>query len=249
MFNVPSYDLLGHLISEAGVSTDPAKLQDIRDQPTPASKKDVRTFLGLTGYYRNFVKDYTRIALPLVEMTKDSAPVPFVWTPEAEDTFQQIIGAFLKSTFLAKYDPNKVTHLITDASTEAYGGHIEQEGRPLCFFSGKFDSAQRNWATTLTCLAAHKMFPHLLLGKTIWFADHQVLKALRTMLADSARRVMWRQTLNQFPFTIEKRPSKDMHVDGLARHLSQDKSTYPILNANRFTPVPVAAALLPFPPS
>lgn len=159
MFNVPSYDLLGHLISEAGVSTDPAKLQDIRDQPTPASKKDVRTFLGLTGYYRNFVKDYTRIALPLVEMTKDSAPVPFVWTPEAEDTFQQIIGAFLKSTFLAKYDPNKVTHLITDASTEAYGGHIEQEGRPLCFFSGKFDSAQRNWATTLRLLSSAQDVP------------------------------------------------------------------------------------------
>lgn len=99
------------------------------------------------------------------------------------------------------------------------GDALEQRRRPLAFLSGKFDRTQRNWPTTdrelFPCLVAHQRFPHLLQGQITWFTDHQALR-----LGNSPRRVHWRETLDQFPFSVRYKPGKEMHVDGLTRHSS-----------------------------
>ena len=86
-------------------------------------------------------------------------------------------------------------------------------------------------------MKAHLQFPHFLQGETTWYTDHQALTGLKTSLANSPRRVRWRETLDQFPFTVKYKPGKEMHVDGLTRHSSWPDSvgdTDPLLASWRF---------------
>ena len=78
---------LGHVIDKTGISPDPAKIKAVSEYPTPATLKDLRAFLGLSGYYRRFIRNYTHMALPLYSLTKKG--VPFRWTSQCEVVFQQ----------------------------------------------------------------------------------------------------------------------------------------------------------------
>jgi hypothetical protein len=183
--------------------------------------------LGVTGFYRDFYRNgdrgYSEDAYPLTELTKDTAPASFDPLPaDALKAFETIRAYWANPRNLGRYVDGEPVDLVTDASSTAYGGVIEQKGRPLAFFSGKFTPAERNWSTTdrelFACLKAHEKFGYLLQGPTTWHTDHQVLQSLRTVLADNPRRARWRETLDNFPFLIKYRPGKQMHVDGLTRH-------------------------------
>lgn len=246
-FHVQSVNYLGHVIGKEGIFTDPAKLQGIVDFPEPRTKTDIRGFLGLVNYYREFYPNLSRDALPLTRLTKNDAPAshPDGIPDDARQAFEKIRAYWSDPAHLAPYAPGKPVELFTDASTEAWGGVIEQDGKPIAFMSGKFDDAQRNWATTdrelYACLMAHEKFRHYLQGPTTWYTDHKALESLRTTLANSPRRVHWRETLDQFPFVVRYRKGKDMHVDGFTRHSSWDKSTgenEPILGSDRFPVTP-----------
>ena len=75
---------LGHMIGEGRVKPDPQKLNAVRDYPTPTSKKEVRAFLGLAGYYRRFVPHFSTIAEPLTELTKGRNPDKVKWNDKCE---------------------------------------------------------------------------------------------------------------------------------------------------------------------
>ena len=104
-------------------------------------------------------------------------------------------------------------HLITDASAQALGGGT-RAGGPLVFLSGKFDPTQRAWPTTdrefCVCLAAHRRFPYLLQGDVAWFTGRQALMSLLVTLANSARRIHWREYVGQFPFRVAYCMGKEM---------------------------------------
>ena len=251
-FNVPEVKYLGHVISASGVATDPSKLQGIRAALEPRTKRDIRGFLGLTGYYREFMPRYSEVALPLSDLTKDDAPAehPDGLPPPAAAAFRRIRDYWSNPAHLATYRDEEPVSLYTDASTQAWGGVIEQRGRPLAFLSGKFDVTQRAWPTTdrelYPCLAAHQRFPHLLQGKDVtWFTDHQALKTLRTTLANSPRRIHWRETLDQFPFRVAYKRGREMHVDGMTRHSTWPQDTgdnEPVLDLERFRETEVSPA-------
>lgn len=245
-FFVPSVPYLGHVISRDGIATDPAKLQGIVNYPEPRTKTDVRAFLGLTGYYREFFrvdnKGFSEIACPLSDLTKDDRPATWeTLPPEAARAFRTIRDYFADPAHLAPFDPEAPVDLVTDASTQAWGGVIEQNKQPLAFLSGKFSASERNWPTTdrelYACLQAHRQFPHLLQGDVTWYTDHKALEALRTTLANSPRRVHWRETLDLFPFKVKYRKGSEMHVDGMTRHSTwpaDTGSSDPVLDAWRF---------------
>jgi hypothetical protein len=224
-FDVPEVPYLGHIIGEHGARTDPAKLQGILDHPEPRTKSDIRSFLGLVGYYREYFPQYSDTALPLTDATANSAPnhYPGGLPSHLVQCFNKIKNYWSSPHNLAPYIEEDPVDLYTDASTRAWGAVIEQHGKPLAFLSGKFTAAEQNWPTTdrelFACLQAHKRAGHLLSGpKVTWYTDHSALKALRTTLTDSPRRINWREYLDRFPFTIKHIAGKKLHVDGMTRH-------------------------------
>ena len=140
---------LGHLISEEGIQPLPEKLESISKMPSPKTPKEVKQFLRLVDYYRNFVPRFADISRVLTNlMEKD---VEFKWTPECENCFH-ILKEFLQQTPILKYpDPQASYTLYTDASKYTYAGilthHSNSTEHPITYVSGLFRGSQLNWAT------------------------------------------------------------------------------------------------------
>ena len=105
---------MGHVISSRGISTDPKKVSDVQQWPTPTCVKEVRGFLGLAGYYRKFVKDFGLINKPLTTLLKKGEI--FLWTATHEEAFQALKQALTTAPVLAMSDFQQPFIIETDAS-------------------------------------------------------------------------------------------------------------------------------------
>ena len=147
---------LGHLVSPEGISSLPNKLDSIRHMPVPNSMKEIKQFLGLTGYYRKFVPRFADISRPLTtSMKKD---VKFKWTSACQKSFVLLKEALCGEPVLKYADTSKPYTLYTDASKYGWAGVLTQphtmtiDGKftttdhPVAFVSGLFRGIQLNWA-------------------------------------------------------------------------------------------------------
>jgi hypothetical protein len=121
---------LGHLVGKYGVRVDPKKIEVMQDWPHPKTLKILCGFLGLTRYYRKFVKNYGKIATPLTTLLKNKS---FTWTPAAAQDFQTLNMAICTTLVLALPDFTKTFVFECDASGKGIGVVLMQEGRPLAF--------------------------------------------------------------------------------------------------------------------
>jgi hypothetical protein len=124
---------LGHVISAQGVATDPTKVDIIKNWPTPSNVKDVRSFLGMAGYYRKFVKNFGTICKPLTNLLKKGSV--FVWTQEQEQSFSALKTALVSAPVLALPDLHKPFVLETYASDKGIGVVLQQEGHSIAYVS------------------------------------------------------------------------------------------------------------------
>jgi hypothetical protein len=184
-----SVEYLGFVVSANGVSMADDKLRAITEWPTPTTASDVKSFLGLTGFYRNFVKHYAHIASPLNELT--SVKTKFAWTPLHQGHFEWLKKAMTSAPVLQVYNPLKPCFVYTDASNVAVGAVLMQADeddnlRPVAFFSRKLNPAQRNYdARTREFLAiklvSQKWRAYLHNGLTsVFYTDHESLQYLNT---------------------------------------------------------------------
>jgi len=134
VFAVSKVDYSNHVISANGVAPDPEKIQAIIDWPTPRSLTALRGFLGLTGFYRRFVRHYATVAAPLTDLLKSTK---FSWNLQADTAFTQLKQIMTTTPVLQLPDFNKPFYLETDASAIAVGAVLSQAGHPLAFFSRK----------------------------------------------------------------------------------------------------------------
>lgn len=132
-FAQQSFCYLGHIISGAGLATDPSKVQAMVNWPTPTSVKELISFLGLAGYYRKFVKNFGIITRPLTNLPKKN--ILFILTPDHEEAFQILKVALSSAPVLALPDFFLPFHIETDACGTGVGAVLMQNGHPLAFLS------------------------------------------------------------------------------------------------------------------
>ncbi|MCO5554443.1 hypothetical protein L7F22_007973 [Adiantum nelumboides] len=145
VFNTPEVSCLRFIITPKGISMDPAKVKDIVEWSTPKSISEVRGFLGITGWYRIFVKDYALIATPLTHLLKKSSQL--IWQQEQEECFNQLKQYLTSPLVLKLPDFTQYFEVVTNARGLAIGGVLLQEGRPIAFTSRKLRIHELNYPT------------------------------------------------------------------------------------------------------
>jgi hypothetical protein len=131
-FALTQIEYLGHIISDKGVSTDPSKTESMRRWPTPKSHTELRGFLGLTGYYRKFVKGYGILAKPLTVLLQQKQ---FGWPPSAQTAFEALKDAMITTPVLALPNFSETFVIETDACDTGIGAVLSQKGHPVAFYS------------------------------------------------------------------------------------------------------------------
>ena len=132
VFGQTRIDYLGHVIDAQGVSVDPSKIQAMVEWPTPSNLRDLRGFLGLTSYYRKFVRNYSSLAWPFTQQLKKYA---FHWNEEANLAFQKLKRVMTSLPVLALPDFSQEFVIETDASGLGLRAVLMQQGRPVAFYS------------------------------------------------------------------------------------------------------------------
>ncbi|GBG61646.1 hypothetical protein CBR_g22443 [Chara braunii] len=186
---------LGHEISAEGLKPDDTKMSSIRDWPRPHFVTEMRSFLGMTGYYLNFVQNYSIVVAPLTNLTR--LDTPWEWTDRCEAAFRQLKHALTHHEVLKLPDPDKPFVVTTDASQ--YGiGAVE-------YMSKKMPSqklAKSTYEKELYAIyKALTHWRHYLLGRFFYVrTDHQTMKWMRTqpMLSDALKR--WIEVIEQYDF-------------------------------------------------
>ena len=220
---------LGHIINSSGIATDPAKTEKIRSWPKPRSVKEVRSFVGLCGYYRRFIKDFAKIASPLHDLTKKDAL--FVWSEKQENAFQQLKTALCSAPILGYpefEDPESCFLLETDASDTGIGGVLSQkkasgEVKVIAYGSHTLGKHQKQYCATKKELLAVITFirdyrPYLWGRQFKVITDCASLKWLREFKDPSGQLARWLSQLEEFDFVVEHRPGRvNQNADALSR--------------------------------
>jgi hypothetical protein len=206
---------LGHVLSKEGVAVDPDKIRSIMEWPTPKDVSDIRSFMGLAGYYRRFIKDFSKIGCPITALQKKGKK--FLWTQQCEERFQTLKHLLTHAPVLKIADPEADFLVCTDACKEGLGGVLMQEGKVICYESRKLNEHEVNYVTHDLELAAivHalKMWRHYLLGrKFILMTNHSGLRYLFDQPKLNTRQARWMALLSEFDFEIKHIKGKENKV-------------------------------------
>jgi transposase InsO family protein len=219
-------EFLGCIVGKNGVKMSPDKIQVVKDWPTPTTVKEVQAFIGFVNFNRQFIKDFSKIAIPLTELTKKENA--FKWTDKADEAFRKLIEACISPPVLVAFRSGEPLRFETDASDLAMGMCAKQERdgkwHPIAYHSRKFSSAEENYDVhdkellAIVIALEHWRIYAESCSDLVIFSDHKNLVNFTTSKVLNRRQVRWSETLGQYKFRIVYTPGKDNgRADALSR--------------------------------
>ena len=205
-------EYLGHIVTPQGVKVDQGKIKAMLDWPRPTNISELRGFLGLTGYYRKFVRNYGILARPLTNLLKKGQ---FGWTKEADVAFQALKIAMTSTPTVAMPNFNELFVIESDASGDGIGAVLTQQGKPIAFMSRALGVSKRSWSTyareMLAIIQAIQTWRPYLLGLKFYIqTDHCSLKYLLEQRIATSEQQKWVAKLLGYNYEIIYKPGRDV---------------------------------------
>jgi hypothetical protein len=217
---------LGHVITAEGIKPDPRKISSVVNFPVPRNTTDVKSFLGLSGYYRKFIAKFSAIAKPLTELLKKNTP--WSWSEKEQTSFEKLKERLITTPVLQYPDFSKPFLLTTDASGYAIGAVLSQrkvgQDLPVAYASRTFNGAELNYSTVekelLAIVWAVKHFRPYLIGRKFQvLTDHKGLTWIFRVKDPSSRLLRWRMLLEEYEYEVVYKPGKqNLNADSLSRY-------------------------------
>jgi hypothetical protein len=174
---------LGHVISDGGIAVDPSKVQDVLNWNPPKNVSEIRSFLGLAGYYRRFIEGFSKIVKPLTSLLEKGKE--FKWDAACQSCFEELKMRLTTAPVLIMPNIHKGFDVYCDASRLGLGCVLMQDGKVVAYASRQLRKHEKNYPTHDLELAAvvHalKIWRHYMIGnKCQIFTDHKSLKYIFT---------------------------------------------------------------------
>jgi hypothetical protein len=221
-FGYKDLAFVGHKVSTGTIQPHPDKFAEIQEALAPTTKRQVRSFIGLIGHYRRFVPNFSTIAVPLTDLTKNGLPNKVIWEDVQERSFQHLKSMLMQDPILRLPDFNKPFWLQVDASDTGIGAVLMQEydGElfPISYASKKLLPRERAYSVIeRECLAlvwGINKFQTYLYGKEfVLQTDHQPLVYLDQCKVSNSRIMRWALFLQNYRFQIRARKGSDNVAD------------------------------------
>ena len=224
-FMVTEGIVLGHKIPTVGLEVDQAKVSIIKTLLPPTTVKGIRSFLGHAGFYRRFIKDFSKISRPLCKLLEKDAKFDF--DESCKTAFDEIKSRFVTTPIMVTLNWNKEFKIMYDASDFTMGVVLGQRTKEMfkaIYYASKtFNEAQENYSTTekemLTMVfACEKFRPYILGSHVIIHTDHAAIKYLMAKKDAKPRLIKWVLLLQEFDLEIkDKKGSDNVIADQLSR--------------------------------
>lgn len=223
-------EFLGHIITQEGIKPDPEKIMKILDWKLPENQKQIKQFLGLSGYYRRFIKDYSKIVKPMTKYLKKEQPMNLN-DSDYRASFLKLKEIIASDQILAYPDFSAPFILTTDASNYAIGAVLsqiqEKSERPIAFASRTLNKCETNYSTIEKEALAimwgiDKFKPYLYGNKFTLFTDHKPLQFIKN--CNKNQKILnWRIELENYDYTIVYKEGKtNVVADALSRKIEEN---------------------------
>jgi hypothetical protein len=220
-FWLKEVSFLRHIITDGGIAVDPSKVRDVLNWSPPKNVPEIRSFLGLAGYYRRFIEGFSKIVKPLTTLLEKGKE--FKWDEKCQASFEELKKRLTTTLVLIMPDIHKGFDVYCDSSRQGLGCVLMQEGKVVAYASRQLRKHEQNYPTHDLELAAvfHalKIWRHYMIGnKCQIFTDHKSLKYIFTQKDLNLRQRRWLELIKGYDLDIQYHPGKaNVVADALSR--------------------------------
>nr|GEW86005.1 reverse transcriptase domain-containing protein [Tanacetum cinerariifolium] len=243
--------VLGHKILQKGIEVDKAKIEVISKLPHPTTVKGIRSFLEHAGFYRRFIKDFSKISRPMTHLLEKNAS--FIFFDDCVQAFQTLKEKLTEASILIAPNWDQPFKLMCDATDFAVGAvlgqRIEKHFRPIHYTSKTMTEAESNYTTTEkemleVVYAFEKFHSYLIMNKSIVYTDHSALKYLFAKKDAKARLLRWILLLQEFDFKVmDTKGAENYAADHLSRLENLYENVFDPKEINEFFPLETISIL------
>ncbi|GJR27773.1 putative reverse transcriptase domain-containing protein [Tanacetum coccineum] len=220
-FWLKEVQFLGHVVNRDGIHVDPSKVESAKYWKTPKSSTKIRSFLGLAGYYRRFIENFSKIVKPLTLLTQKNKA--YLWGDKQDEAFQILKEKLCNAPVLALPDGPDDFVIYCDASKQGFGSVLMQQGNVISYASRQLKKHEKNYTTHDLELGAVvfalKIWRHYLYGmKSVIYTDHKSLQYIFDQKDLNMRQRRWIELLSDYECEIKYHPGKaNVVADALSR--------------------------------